>query len=169
MPISCHFQDGKALLVTILTHVSSAISRTGLYFFRWEYLQTVSFHVQLWYQKLCIFKLNSYMMTNEILAHTSIVLISTGWYFQVRIVHKNKLFIMGTAVRFTSEKIKGIQTRNSVDDRLIIFGILSGCLCWRWSLWSYWSPRSIIWELDVIWIEHFIQYFSEQAAHECKQ
>ena len=39
MPISCHFRDCKALLVTILTHVSGAIaSNQTLGFLRMSYL-----------------------------------------------------------------------------------------------------------------------------------
>jgi len=33
MPISCHFRDGKALLVTSLAHVSGAIARLQMYLY----------------------------------------------------------------------------------------------------------------------------------------
>jgi len=39
MPISCHFRDCKALLVTSLTHVSGAITSVQTFTFTYAYLR----------------------------------------------------------------------------------------------------------------------------------
>jgi len=46
MPISCHFQDCKALLVTSLTHVSGAIASVQI-FYTVLNLNKLSFYLRL--------------------------------------------------------------------------------------------------------------------------
>ena len=53
MPISCHFRDCKALLVTSLTHVSGAIASVQTFTFT-DILQTVKFIVAIILQLLSL-------------------------------------------------------------------------------------------------------------------
>jgi len=45
MPISCHFRDCKALLVTSLTHVSGAIASVQTFTFFTFYYNNAAIHV----------------------------------------------------------------------------------------------------------------------------